>query len=163
MGKINTRPNPTAQSAAISGALRKLGKGAGARLAASVGAAPAFVSQWATARRPVPPELAPGVAEFLGLRPEQVSAAYARIPARGEPAPEALPPAVARTPNDVRAINLALGALVVAMTKHRPTEAVDVAAAIRRIAPTEFREHGLLKELLTTLDAASAARKQRAE
>src|SRR5690606_25344988 len=97
----NPPPKPTPESLAISRALKERGKRARAELAELIGRTPGTVSQWATARRPVPPDLAPAVAEYLGLQPEVVSRAYARIPQRvGEPAQipygGQLPPEVAR-------------------------------------------------------------------
>lgn len=162
----NPPPKPTRESLAISRALKARGKGASAELADLIGKTPGTVSQWATARRPVPPDLAPLVADYLGLQPEVVSAAYARIPQRvGESAPipygGQLPPEVARAPQDIDAINMTLAVLVHTMVKHRPAEAADAAAAIRKMVPPAFRERGLIQELLTTLDGAAAAKRSK--
>lgn len=64
--------------------------------------------------------------------------------------------AIARLENDVHALNLALGSLVAAMVSHRPTEAEDVAATLRRRVPAKFQDQGLLSELLAVLDRAGA-------
>ena len=158
-------PKPTPEAKAIKSALLAKGPGANAALAEHVGQTAGAVSQWATARRPVPPALATKVAEFLGLNPEQVSRSYAAIQPRvaderatyisGD-----LDPLLQRAPNDIRAINIALAVLVSTMVRHRPAEAQDAAAALRKLAPKQFRDVGLLKELIATLDEASAAKKR---
>lgn len=124
---------------------------------------PSNVSQWRTSERPVPPQYAVALAAMLGLKPEQVSAGYAQLQVAGAVAvnPDTagdvkLRPdlEIARLQNDIHALNLALGALVVTMTRHRPTEAKDAAAAMRKVIPKKFRDRGLVHELLTTLDQA---------
>lgn len=156
----NAPPKPTPESLAISRALKARGKGSAAALADRLGLTPSVVSQWATARRPVPADLAPAVADFLGLTPEGVSTAYARIPLRvGEPSgtyAKHLPPNVQRAPDDIHALNLALGALVATMVRHRPAEAAAYAAALRKNTPPALRDVGLIRELLTTLAAVGS-------
>lgn len=153
---------------AISRALKARGKGANVALAELLGVTASNVSQWATGHRPVPPPLAPKVADFLGLEPELVSPGYARIPMRvgeptGEPYSGHLPPAVQRAPDDITALNMALGVLVATMVRHRPAEAAAYATALRKAAPRGFREIGLIQELLTTLDAVGAPAKRARE
>lgn len=64
--------------------------------------------------------------------------------------------AISRLENDVHVLNLALGALAAAMADHRPTEARDVAKALRRNVPAKFRDQGMLAELIAVLDKAAA-------
>jgi hypothetical protein len=71
------------------------------------------------------------------------------------PAPAISPEeTIRRLQNDVRALNYALGAMVSAMTRLRPAEAQAVADLLRRRAPEQFLDYGLLPALLATMDAA---------
>lgn len=71
------------------------------------------------------------------------------------PAPAPSPDeTIRRLQNDVRALNYALGAMVAAMTRLRPNEAQAVAELLRRRAPEQYLDYGLLPALLATLDAA---------
>jgi transcriptional regulator with XRE-family HTH domain len=102
------------------------------------------------------------VAKAYKVRPEYVNTGegpdgYPWAP--GEvvelPAPALSPDeTIRRLQNDVRALNYALGAMVAAMTRHRPTEAKAVADLLRRRAPEQYLDYGLLPALLATLDAA---------
>lgn len=157
--KPTSRPAPTRESEALDAALAKRGRSANRQLAALLDMEPSVVSQWRTARRPVPARLAEIVADFAGVRPDQISRAYAEMAAAqlrlavGEPrAAYAAADEVAA--DQIREIHSVLAALVAAMVKHRPAEAADVASALWRMAPAHLLEKGLIPELLATLDAA---------
>lgn len=134
-------------------------------IAEAAGVSPAELYQWQTARRPVPPERAATLARVLGIDdPATISVGYAEVAAstdgalalastpstRGSEAPADL--AIARLQNDVHALSLALGALTTVMVVHRPTEAQDVASALRRNVPAKFRDRGLIQELIQVLE-----------
>lgn len=155
-------PTPTPESAALKAALASRGKAAAKELADLLEMEPSGISQWATARRPVPAKLAPVVAEYLGVDPAVISKAYALVPQRSaaQRGDVTEPHAISRLQNDVHAINLALAVLLTTMVRHRPAEAQEAAAALRKAAPARYRDIGLLKELLTTLDAAAVPKKR---
>ena len=157
-----TAPKPTAESLALKAALAARGKAAAKELAELLEMEPSGISQWATARRPVPAKLAPAVADYLGVDPASISKQYAQVPPKAAPARGEVsePLAISRLQNDVLAINYALAVLVGTMVRHRPAEAQEAAAALRKVAPARFRDMGLLKELLTTLDAAAGPKKR---
>lgn len=154
MSKVS--PTTTAESRLIAAKIKALGI-TKAAIAKALGLDPSFVSHWASGHRPVPARYARPLAEQLGVAPEQISAAYSDVSgAQLGVLPAAVSPEleVARLQNDVHALNLALASIVVVMTRHRPAEAKDAAAAIRAKVPRKFRDLGLVHELLKTLDNA---------
>ena len=58
-------------------------------------------------------------------------------------------------PSSLAAVRL--DALTAAMVSHRPAEARDVAAALRRRVPAKFRDKGFLSELVAMLEKAGKA------
>jgi len=66
---------------------------------------------------------------------------------------------IARLHGDIRATNYVFAALISAMAVHRPAEARDVVDALRRTVPAQFRDHGLIRELLGAMDKARAAKR----
>lgn len=127
-------------------------------IAEAARASPAELYQWETGRRPVPPERAAALARALDIdNPADISQGYAEIASSRPRAamtsdehPEAEQLALLQA--EVHALTLALGAITAAMVAHRPTEAQDVAAALRRNVPARHREGGLIQELLRVLD-----------
>jgi hypothetical protein len=67
---------------------------------------------------------------------------------------------IARLENDIHAINMALGTLMATMVEHRPAEAVEAAAALRKKSPKEYVDQGLILELIEVLEKAKPARRQ---
>jgi transcriptional regulator with XRE-family HTH domain len=160
------KPKPTPESRAIKAALDALkGKKTRSEVAAEVGVDPTLISQWSLGRRPVARDRAVALAEAIGEKPERLSVEYRDaavqfgvINGTAVQAPEHELDTelhVARLENDVHALNLFLGALVATMVQHRPTEAKDVAALVRRQVPKRFRDKGLLHELVSALDRSS--------
>lgn len=160
--KAHKPPVATPESRAISAAITesKLTKAA---IAEHMGVSPGLMSQWASGRSPVASWQAPKLAVMLGLDPEQISADYRKVNAEQDnvvPIRNAEHPmnaqeatrAIARLESDVHALNAAMSVLVAVMVNHRPAEASDVAAWIRRRVPAPFREAGLLGELLADLE-----------
>lgn len=159
--KASKLPVPTPESKAIAAAIERLSI-ARAAIAERMDVSPGMVSQWASGRRPVAAERAPKLAAILGLDPKQISADYRNVEAaQGNVIPirktdyamdtRETSLAIARLENDVHALNLALAALVTVMVNHRPAEAGDVVALIRRRVPAKFRDRGLLGELLAAM------------
>ncbi len=146
------------ESLALSAAIANSGM-TKAAIALQIGVTAANVSQWATGRRPVPVAHAEQLATLLDVKPESVCAAYAKLVANGSAISvraDVRPDLeISRLQNDVHALNIALGALVVTMVKHRPAEARDVAQDLRRTVPKKFQDSGLLRVLLSTLDRAA--------
>lgn len=156
-------PSPTKESLTLAAAIDSSGMKK-KDIAESAGVTPPELYQWETARRPVPPERAAQLARVLGIKdPSAISAGYAEVAAnangalalavdsqRESEAPADL--AIARLQNDVHALSLALGALTTVMVAHRPTEAKDVASALRRNVPAKFRDRGLVYELIQVLE-----------
>jgi transcriptional regulator with XRE-family HTH domain len=157
-------PEPTRESRILAAAV-DASKQKKKDIADAAGVSPAELYQWATARRPVPPERAATLARVLGIEdPSSISTGYAEIAAstdgalalasapsaRGSDAPTDL--SIASLQNDVHALSLALGALTTVMVAHRPTEAQDVASALRRNVPAKFRDRGLIQELIQVLE-----------
>lgn len=163
IAKMNKQPpRPTPESRRISAAIDK-SEMKKAALADAVGVTPSAVSQWASGNRPVPADKAPKLARLLGLDPSEVSVAFRQVsesshgsavPIRADAADDQ-GLAIARMQNDIHALNLALGAFAAAMVTHRPAEALDAAAALRRQVPKKYREQGLVKELTELLERAS--------
>lgn len=128
-----------------------------------------FASQMVNGTRPVPSEHAKPIAELLGLRPEAISSSYregleqfgsaATVGEGEEQRPVDL--AINRLENDVHAVNLVLGTILATMVAHRPAEAAELAAALRRLPP-KYRDQGLAYELGQVLAAAGAKGKAKA-
>lgn len=128
---------------------------------------PATVSQWASGHRPVPADKAARLGMLVNAQPETLSRAYRElsesnagnvVPVRQSTEVDQRDPAlvIARLENDIHALNLAVGALTAVMVAHRPAEASDAAAALRRRVPAKFRDRGLVHELIELLDKAGA-------
>ena len=160
--KAPASPIPTPESRAIAAAIERASISRAA-IAERMDVSPGMVSQWASGRRPVAADRAPKLAAILGLDPKQISADYRDVEsAQGNVIPmrKAEQPmdtretslAIARLENDMHALNLAIAALVTVMVSHRPAEAADVMAMIRRRVPAKFRDKGLLGELLAALE-----------
>lgn len=62
---------------------------------------------------------------------------------------------IARLQNDVDSLRYVLAAMVATMTVHRPTEASDVAKALRNRIPSKFRDQGFAHELASVLERAA--------
>lgn len=69
----------------------------------------------------------------------------------GENSPEAR---LAQLEQEVHSLSLALASLASVMVQHRPVEAADAAASIRRQVPPKYRARGSLRELLEVLERA---------
>jgi len=132
-------------------------------IAEAARASAAELYQWETGRRPVPPERAAALARALGIEnPADISPGYAEITSTHGTLAVATRPgpsgntqmdlAIANLQNEVHAMALALGAITAVMVAHRPTEARDVAAALRRNVPAKYREVGLIHELVQVLE-----------
>lgn len=157
---------PTPESRAIKAAIDAAGMKQ-KDIAPLLGVEPSMVSQWASGARPLPADKAPTFARVVRYEGDvgSLSAAYRSVYA-AQGAGGAVQHAertgdlrdlgliVSRLENDIRALNLAIGVFAAVMVEHRPTEASDVASAIRRLMPPKFRDKGLLGQLLEALDAA---------
>jgi transcriptional regulator with XRE-family HTH domain len=158
-----TTPVPTRYSLALSAAIKdsKLTK---ALIAEHMDVSPGFVSQWASGLRTVPPEKASRLGDLLTIEPSNISPKFAQhwaspgnvVPIRNDDSADQRRPEliIARLENDIDSLRFAVGALVAAMTTHRPIEAVDVAKSIRKSVPKKFVRQGYLHELLQALDKA---------
>lgn len=160
---VKPKPEPTAESRAFAAAWKSSGK-TQEEVGEVVGLTAGNVSQWINGTRKIPAAHAPALGAYLSIAPEAISLSYRKIQQKaaavsgGVGLVASADPAIdqelmiARLQNDVTALNYALGAIIATMTFHRPAEARDAAAAIRRSAPAKFRDHGLLKQLLATMD-----------
>lgn len=158
-----SKPNPTKESRAIKAAIDAAGM-TKAAIAERIGVTPALVSQWASGLRPMSADKTPIFARVVGAdNPRAFSIAYGEVEmAQGSTLPIRKAEAsgdvreygltISRIENDIDAMRLAIGLLAGAMKVHRPAEAADVAASIRRSAPPKFRDKGLLGELLAILE-----------
>lgn len=136
-----------------------------AAIADQIGVSPSMVSQWVSGHRPVPADKASPLAKLIGADPTTISRAFREVSdsSEGNVVPirqnmeldqrdQSL--VIARLENDVHALNLAVGALTAVMVTHRPAEAADAAAALRRRVPAKFRDRGFVHELIALLDKA---------
>lgn len=133
-------------------------------VAKHMGVTEGLVSQWVTGHRPVPPDKALRLANYVGAEPGQISAKYAQyaqsedmgnvVPMRATKDQGDLRPdlVIARLENDVDALRYAMAAMVAAMTVHRPAEGAAVAKALRGHVPAKFVNHGFVAELLRALE-----------
>lgn len=155
-------PPSTPHSRAIAAAMKASGL-SDAAIANEVGVSPGMVYQWKTARRPVPAPKARILADVLKVSdPGTLSAAYGEVAGNEGGNVVALPSqpikpelAQSRVENDIDALRYAVSALVATMVIHRPAEAVDAAAAIRRQVPAKFLDRGFVQSLLAKLDVAA--------
>jgi transcriptional regulator with XRE-family HTH domain len=158
-------PPPSKESLILKAAFEAAGIKQAA-LARQMDVSPGMVWQWLNGATPVAAQHAVKLGELLSVQPKRISAAYAAI-AKSEPGnvvplrqgsdtsdPRRPDQVIARLENDAHAANLALAVLVSVMTRHRPAEARDAAAALRKTVPAKFRDRGLIHELLATLDKA---------
>jgi hypothetical protein len=67
---------------------------------------------------------------------------------------------IARLENDVHVLNIVLGTLVATMVDHRPAEAQDAAAALKKATPAKYLEGDLIQGLIEVLEHAKSARKR---
>lgn len=162
--KTTPAPSPTPESRAFKAALDSCGM-TQAAYSEALGVSSSLVAQWASGHRPIPAKRAQRAGELAGIDPRAISASYREVSEssggnvvpirRGQPIDERDSSlAIARLENDVHALNLAVGALAAAMVSHRPAEARDVAALIRRKAPAKFRDQGYLGALIAMLEKA---------
>lgn len=136
---------------------------------AEVGVSQGQVSHWTNARLPVPANRAIKLAAVLNITdPSEISVAYRDLAEKMASNPGADEPMrpdliIARLENDVDSLRYALGSLVTAMVVHRPTEAADVAEALRKHVPAKFQRQGYVYELLKVLDKVHLAKAARAQ
>lgn len=131
-------------------------------VAAHIGVTPGYVSQLVTGRRPLPIDKAQKLAAYLNVQPGTICAAWDKLANQGggnvvplpvtQKASEGL--RQSRIENDIDALRYALAAIISAMVIHRPAEALDVAAAIRKRVPAKFQQAGLIPELVSVLEKA---------
>lgn len=121
------------------------------------------VAQWLSGHRPVPPKWAPRLGAMLGVPPERISKKYAEQVEQQRRADELNSDMlsdndarreITRLQDDVRLLNVALGAMAVAMARHRPKEARDVAGVLLKRLPKQLRAQGVLASMLKTLEEA---------
>jgi transcriptional regulator with XRE-family HTH domain len=157
--KPKKRPEPTPESRVVAAAIARLKSQdppiEGKDIADQLNVDPTLISQFATARRPVPMEKAVPLAEILGERPEDISRKYRETMARfglfdAEQQPQA--PKPSDLEDDFDAMSLFLGALVAVMVEHRPAEARALATVVKRQVPKKYRNKGLIRDLLAGLD-----------
>lgn len=150
----------TAESERIAAAIRASGMKASA-VATAVGVAPSVLSQWSSGNRPVPADKAVPLSQALGVSPSDVSSQYRDVEqtqrAAGLLRPLDNSPVdverVQRISDDVQALHMMLGVLVSVMVRHRPAEASDAAASLRRALPPQLKDLPLLRRLAETLEA----------
>jgi len=68
---------------------------------------------------------------------------------------------IARLENDIDALNMVLGAVLAVMTRHRPAEAEELTAQLRKLPPA-FQDRGLVPELQKVLAVQKPRAKGRA-
>jgi transcriptional regulator with XRE-family HTH domain len=126
----------------------------------------AAVRQWIEGERPIPIGRALRLAKLLDTQPQKICAEYGALAADiaetvasngvAQPADLRRPDlAENRLENSIDALRFALAGIVAVTVKHRPAEALAVAAQLRRSVPRKFQQRGLIHELLVTLDAAA--------
>lgn len=131
---------------------------------AIVGVSQGQISHWTSGRLPVPAKRALKLAAALSIDdPGEISVAYRDVVSRAKAAPPGVDERrpdlmIARLENDIDALRYALGAIVTAMTAHRPAEAGDVARALRKHVPAKFVKRGYVHELLSVLEKARESR-----
>lgn len=124
-----------------------------AAIAELVGVTPAFVSQWAKGKRPIPAERAAAVAQLLNVDPCTISASYRSwLHSIGTAARDSSPTGelaeLRRTVEQLKTVALVMATT---MARHRPIEARSAAALIRKYATQEQHESGLLPDVLSRL------------
>lgn len=129
-----------------------------------LGITPANLGHWVSGYRPVPAARAPELAAFLNIDPAAISAAYRRLAEAGAvPQGSALAAPIRvqhadadlnRLQAQIDALNLAVGVLAAAAIRHRPVEALEVAAALRTRVPAHQRQQGVLRNLIELLEEA---------
>lgn len=151
----------TAESRLLDATLTRLVEG-GRKLtdiAQRSGCSPAELYQWRAAIRTVPANKAQILASEIGLEPGAISAPFRKgRDLHGGETPNKAPAEVRLRvlQNDVIAIRYVLGPLFAVMLKHRPAEAKDLVAALRK-TPAEFQaRNGLVHQLLAALDPPHA-------
>lgn len=155
----------TPEAAALSDGIRSASI-TKAAIADHMDVSPGMVSQWCSGHRPVPADKATRLAKLLGLDPRQISAAFRGVSdssegnvvplRRDQPLdPRSQELVIARLENDVHALNIAVGTLAAVMVSHRPAEALDAVAALRRRVPAKFQDRGFVHELIALLDKAA--------
>lgn len=159
--KSQTKPAPPPEAIALDQAIKRqrLKKAA---IAEHLDVHPSYVSQMVSGLRPVPADMAVPLAKLLDADPKLISKAFRevqssggnvvpfRTPGEADDRPYEL--VIARLENDVHALNLALGALASVMVVHRPAEAADAAATLRRLVPAKFLGKGFVHELIALLE-----------
>lgn len=164
IANMATKPDKsTPESRRIKAAVKASGKPLAA-VAESVGVSSGVLSQWAGGHRPVPAGRAVPLAQVLGLEPGAVSAQYRAVEDSQQGSAlrrprlvsedEGSDTQIARLSNDFDAMKIAFGIMVASMVKHRPIEARESAAALRRHMPASLRDNGLLRELVEVLEQA---------
>lgn len=157
MSRAPEKPR-TPEAEAFSAALRFSGL-TKAAVAEMVGVTPGAVSQWALGRRPIPAERAVTLARAVGADPMAISASYRETVKSAGGALQVVggsgnPSELDQLRDEVESLQLATILMAATMVRHRPAEALDAAAALRRNAPARHRDRGLLKELAELLERA---------
>jgi hypothetical protein len=117
-------------------------------IAADAGCTTAELYQWRTGRRPVPPERARALAAAINSQPELVSRRYAEGFAPAPVHPDA---------DDIESLRLAMNLLSSVMAVHRPVEAREAAATMRRNVDKRLLKRGsYLRALIQTLEGGGA-------
>lgn len=129
-----------------------------------LGLTPSNVGQWVSGYRPVPADKAQSIGTFLNVDPAAISAAYRRLAesapvGQGSVVPMpgrtgAADPDLSRLQAQIDALNLAVGALAAGAIRHRPIEAREIAASLRKRVPAHQQRQGLLHNLISLLEEA---------
>jgi DNA-binding transcriptional regulator YdaS (Cro superfamily) len=162
MPKPAAKPS-TPEGRAITAAIES-GEHVKAVIAEQMGVSPGLVSQWASGKTKVTAKQAPKLAKMLGVEPQTISKEFREFAALQPAGTKAescrdgdhrdYGPAVEGLERDVHALGLALGIMATVMVRHRPAEAAEAVAVMRRRVPVEFRETGVVQTLIELLEKA---------
>ena len=137
-----------------------------AAVADHLGVSPSMVSQWVSGHRPVSAAQAGPLARLVHISPAKISVDYRRVEPSAvavsgnqagrvaEATPSYPPGEIDQLRQSVDALTLAVAVMASGTIRHRPVEAAEMAAALRKRVPAWQREQGLLKELIELLERA---------
>lgn len=137
-----------------------------AAVADHLGVSPSMVSQWVSGHRPVSAAQAGPLARLVHVSPDLISADYRRVEPAAATAGGGAPTNVSEPAASyggeagelhqrIDALTIALAVMAAGTVRHRPIEAQEMAAALRKRVPVWQRDQGLMKELIELLERAN--------
>lgn len=136
--------------------------GAGAYLHRKYGVSTVTANAWLNGEHRAETDLARRIAVDHGSTFHQL---YFGKPTADEPVitDDADEQRITRLENDIHALNLALSALTAVMVLHRPAEALAAAESVRKLAPSNYQDRGLIGELLEVLEQNNGRQRKAAK